>query len=68
MSATSHPYRTPGPDPIRSIGELRLALEAVARHNAHLQRELALARTENRRMREQIASAAPAATYSSRAA
>jgi len=58
----------PGPDPIRSIGELRLALEAVARDNAHLQRELALARTENRRMREQIATAATTATYSSRAA
>lgn len=38
---------------IRRVGRLRAALEAATRDNAHLQRELAAARAENRRLREQ---------------
>lgn len=38
---------------IRRVGRLRAALEAATRDNAHLPRELAAARAENRRLREQ---------------
>ena len=38
---------------LRRISRLRTALEAAARDNAQLQRQLALARAENRRLREQ---------------
>jgi small-conductance mechanosensitive channel len=38
---------------LRRMSRLRTALEAAARDNAQLQRQLALARAENRRLREQ---------------
>lgn len=60
---TLHPqqtiHRLPPPEPteptelIKRLSRLRVALEAATRDNTHLQRELAAARAENRRMREQ---------------
>lgn len=54
---TIHPLPPPGPtepnELIERISRLRAALQAATQDNAHLQRQLAAARAENRRIRQQ---------------